>query len=165
MASSRRRADRLLTSVATRPASPTATTKADTASNTRSTTPTTRHNSSSVTPGRIASSGSPSAVLISRCTRNTVDRRSSPISAAVTRLGLRSNLATNWAGISTPGMRLPPCQSRWMASIAARPTSTERSTGVPVRASTPVTVKGLSACSAAANSPAPWLSTIFAPGA
>ena len=47
--------------------------------------------------------------------------------------------------------------------MAARPMCTVRSTGVPVRASTPTTVKGLSACSATLSSPLPCASVIFWP--
>ena len=57
----------------------------------------------------------------------------------------------------------PPAQSRWIASIAGRLTCTVRSTGVPVRARTPTTVNGLSACSAPGMAPAPWLSVMEPP--
>ena len=60
-------------------------------------------------------------------------------------LGAISNFRANCGGIDSPGMRMPPCQSRWIASIDSRLTWMLRSTGVPVRANTPTTVNGLSA--------------------
>jgi hypothetical protein len=67
-------------------------------------------------------------------------------------LGLQVELARLLGRDRIPGpARAPPAQSRWMASSACRLTCTVRSTGVPVRASTPTTVKGLSACSLPAH--------------
>ena len=97
-----------------------------------------------------------------RCTAKTAARFFRPTSAAVTCLGCEVELrAPVRPRCVMPGSGTPATQSRWIASIACRLMCTVRSTGVPVRARMPTTVKGLSACSAPGMPPPPWLSVML----
>ena len=82
---------------------------------------------------------------------------------AVMLVGVRSR----WRACSALTLWLRSCtperQSTWIASMAGSETSTDESTGVPVRCRMPTTRNGLSACSSSSIWPLPWLSTILSP--
>ena len=78
---------------AARPASPTATTRPDTARSACSATPINPHSSCRVAPGRMAINGSPRYSFTNRCTWKTAAREVRPTSAAVTAFGRQVELA------------------------------------------------------------------------
>ena len=105
---------------------------------------TTSHSASSATPGSTAIKGSRVSCAISRCSAKTRERSFRPTSTAVTLVGVRSKRRRCSGAIVAPGTRVPPWKSRWMACIASSPIWMVRSTGVPVGARMPTTLKGLS---------------------
>ena len=122
-----------------------------------------RQSWSSATAGNTASSASSSMPLMLRWTLKTPARDFSPTRMAVMYSGWRSKARTLLAGMLMPGIGAPPCQLRWMACIASRLMCRVRSTGVPVAARMPLTVKGLSACSMPGALPVPWVSVRRSP--
>ncbi|MNQ79053.1 hypothetical protein D3C85_939840 [compost metagenome] len=79
-------------------------------------------------------------------------------------LGCRS-MARAWSALTLPAPRagMPLCQSTCRASMPAREMCRVRSTGVPVRARTPTTLKGLSSCCTRLTVLTPWASTSLSP--
>jgi hypothetical protein len=129
----------------------------------RSAVPSDCHSCCSVTPGRIASIASSGYSLILRCTEKVAMREFRPSMKAVMLVGVRSR----WRACSALTLWLRSCtperQSTWMASIAGSETSSDESTGVPVRCRMPETRNGLSACVASVTAPVPCASTISSP--
>ena len=163
IAISRRRSLRLVSSTVSMPVRPTATTITETSSRAFSATPINCHSSARVAPGRIASSGSSANWLISRCTRKVAMRDFRPTKKAVMVFGVRSMRCTRSASKRTPGIGLPANQSLWIASMPRRSTCRLRSTGVPLGARMPTTVKGLSSCLISETSPAPCARAMRSP--
>ena len=146
MAISRRRSLRLARSMVAMPSKPPATTIIATTLSAVSAVLMTLQSSCKATPGRMASIGSGRKLLISRNTLKAAKRDSSPTINAVIARGVRSIFLAASLSMVIPGIRAPLRQSTWMAVIPSRLTWTVRSTGVPVRARIPETIKGLSLC-------------------
>ncbi|MDT4861961.1 hypothetical protein FQZ97_965900 [compost metagenome] len=155
---------RLVRIAVSMPIKPVSTTNSDTTNNACSAVPIRLHSSCRATPGRIASSGSLRYSLISRCKLKVAILLLRPSMNAVMAAGCRS-MVRACSALMRPAPRAgtPLCQSIWIASMPPRLICRVRSTGVPVRLSTPTTVNGLSSCLTRLIAATPWASTSLSP--